>query len=75
MKALDSSGILKDIDNVSQDEGKRKVLAELSRQGLGHIHPDIVVCNSSHYFFVVAPEPPPPTEVDPPTPPPPPDPV
>ena len=58
-KALESSGVLKGgIDTLSLDEGKRKLLAELSRQGLGKITPDILVCNNLHYFLVVKPVPP-----------------
>jgi hypothetical protein len=59
LKALESSGVLKDVDSLSRDEGKRKLLEELSRQGLGKIHPDMLVCNNVHYFFIVKPLPPP----------------
>ena len=57
-EALKSSGVLKGADSLSLDEGKRKLLAELSRQGLGKITPDILVCNNLHYFLVVKPVPP-----------------
>jgi hypothetical protein len=62
LKALASSGILAEVDTVSQEEGKRRLLEQLSREGLTKVHPDILVCNNVHYVFVVAPIPPDPPE-------------
>jgi hypothetical protein len=55
LKALASSGILTEVDTVSQEEGKRRLLEHLSREGLTKVHPDMVVCNSEHFAFVVRP--------------------
>ena len=56
LKALESSGVLKGgVDSLNLDEGKSKVLAELSRQGLGKITPERFWYSSSHWFFWVPP--------------------
>ncbi len=67
LKALDSSGILKDVDNLSQDEEKQRLLEELSRSGLTNIEPDMVIFNKSHWFFIIHPEPPPHPQPSPPS--------
>jgi hypothetical protein len=53
LKALDSSGLLKDIDSISEADVKSRLVAELARQGLGHISPDRFWYNSNHWFFIV----------------------
>jgi hypothetical protein len=56
LKALDASGVLKDPDSLTREEGKRRFIAEASREGLRNIHPDRVVCDGDHYFFVIPPK-------------------
>ena len=54
LKALESSGVLEGgVDSLNLDEGKSKVLAELSRQGLGNITPDRFWHSPNHWFFWV----------------------
>jgi hypothetical protein len=58
-KSLEESGVLKDADNISRDEGRSKILKKMSENGL-NLHPDVLCCNTN-YVFIVAPDPEPDT--------------
>jgi hypothetical protein len=53
LEALESSGILKHADRITEAEGKRELIAALSRRNLGRISHDSLFCHPDHWFFII----------------------